>query len=101
LFFLMDQIVCPYPTRSLPTQFWHWCMEWSTVWVSSKLWITEEIWPVRGLNLGLPNDTRDCFSLVTFCPNIITNYEIFRMPSRVTWLEKFAPLGDFLLWVVM
>jgi hypothetical protein len=38
LFFGMDQTPCPYPTRSLPAQLWHLCMEWSTVWVSIKPW---------------------------------------------------------------
>jgi hypothetical protein len=35
-FFITDQTPCLYPTRSLPVQFWHWCTEWSTVWVSTK-----------------------------------------------------------------
>jgi hypothetical protein len=32
---------------------WHWYTEWSTVWVLTKPWITEENWPGRGLNPGL------------------------------------------------
>jgi hypothetical protein len=32
-------------------------MEWSTVWVLSKPLITKEIWPGKGLDPGLPNDT--------------------------------------------
>jgi hypothetical protein len=63
-FFVMDQTPCPYPTRSLPTQFWHRCTEWSTLWVSSKPIITEEIWPGPGLNMGLPNDTLALYPLL-------------------------------------
>jgi hypothetical protein len=63
-FFITDQTPRPYPTRSLPTQFWHWCMEWSIVWVSTKPLITEEIWPGWGLNLGLPNDTPALYPLL-------------------------------------
>jgi hypothetical protein len=32
-------------------------MEWSIVWVSTKPLITEEIWPGRGSNPGLDNET--------------------------------------------
>jgi hypothetical protein len=46
-FFVTDQTPHPYPTRSLPTQFWHRCTEWSTVWVSSKPLITDEKWPAE------------------------------------------------------
>jgi hypothetical protein len=35
-FVITDQTPSPYPTRSLPTQFWHLCTEWSTVLVLSK-----------------------------------------------------------------
>jgi hypothetical protein len=44
--------------RSLPAQFWHWWIEWSKVWVSTKPLITEEIWTGRGLNPGLPMTRR-------------------------------------------
>jgi hypothetical protein len=54
-FLITDHTLCPYPTRSLPAQFWHWCMEWSTVWVSSKPLITEEILAWPSLEPGLPN----------------------------------------------
>jgi hypothetical protein len=42
---------------TLLAQLLHWCMERSNVWVSTKPLITEEFWPGRGLNPGLPNDT--------------------------------------------
>jgi hypothetical protein len=63
-FFITDQTPRPYPTRSLPAQFWHWCTEWSTVWVLSKPLITEENWPGRDLNPGLPNDTPALYPLL-------------------------------------
>jgi hypothetical protein len=63
-FFVMDQTPRPYPTRSLPAQFWHRCTKWSTVWVLSKPLITEENWPGRGLNPGLPNDTLALYPLL-------------------------------------
>jgi hypothetical protein len=63
-FFVTDQTPRPYPTRSLPAQLWHRCTEWSTVWVSSKPLITEENWPGRGLNPGLPNDTPALYPLL-------------------------------------
>jgi hypothetical protein len=31
-FFITDQTPCPYPTRSLPAQFWLPCSQWSIVW---------------------------------------------------------------------
>jgi hypothetical protein len=64
IFFVTDQTPCPYPTGSLPAYFWHWCMEWSIVGVLSKPLIIEEIWPGRGLNLGLPNDTPVLYPLL-------------------------------------
>jgi hypothetical protein len=63
-FFVTDQTPCPYPTRSLPTQLWHRCTEWSTVWVSTKPLISEENWPGWGLNPGLPNDTPALYPLL-------------------------------------
>jgi hypothetical protein len=39
-------------------------VEWSPVWVSSKSLSTEEIWPGRGLNPGLPNDTTVLYPLL-------------------------------------
>jgi hypothetical protein len=62
-FFVMDQTPCPYPTRSLPTLFWH-CFEWSTVWVFIEPLMSEEIWPDRGLSLGLRNDTPALYPLL-------------------------------------
>jgi hypothetical protein len=41
---------CPYLIRSLTATFWHLCMEWNNVWVSTKPLISEEIWPGWGLN---------------------------------------------------
>jgi hypothetical protein len=64
IFFVTDQTPRPYPTRSLPAQFWHRCTEWSTVWVLSKPLITEENWPGQGLNPGLPNDTPALYPLL-------------------------------------
>jgi hypothetical protein len=63
-FFVTDQTPPPYPTRSLPAQLWHWCMEWRTVWVSTKPLITEENLPGQGLNPGLPNDTPALYPLL-------------------------------------
>jgi hypothetical protein len=63
-FFVTDQTPRPYPTRSLPAQLWHRCTEWSTVWVSTKPLISEENWPGRGLNPGLPNDTPALYPLL-------------------------------------
>jgi hypothetical protein len=63
-FFVTDQTPRPYQTRSLPAQLWHWCREWSTVWVSTKPLISEENWPVQGLNPGLPNDTPALYPLL-------------------------------------
>jgi hypothetical protein len=38
-FFVMDQTPRPYPTRSLPAQLWHRCMEWSTVKIGlAEVW---------------------------------------------------------------
>jgi hypothetical protein len=45
-------------------QFWHRCMEWSTVWVSSRLLITEESWPAQGLIPSLPIDTQALYLLL-------------------------------------
>jgi hypothetical protein len=56
-FFVTDQTPRPYPTRSLPAQFWHRCTERRNKGVSTKPLITKENWPGRGLNPGLPNDT--------------------------------------------
>jgi hypothetical protein len=54
VFFAMDHAdPCLYPTRSLPAKFWHQCMKWSIVWVSTNPCMTEETWPGRGLNQGL------------------------------------------------
>jgi hypothetical protein len=39
-------------------------MKQSIVWVMTKPSITEEIWPNKGLNLGLPNDTQALCPLV-------------------------------------
>jgi hypothetical protein len=56
--------IIPYPTRRFPTQFWHWCMEWNNVWFSTKPLLIEEIWPGRGLNTGLQNDTPVLYQLL-------------------------------------
>jgi hypothetical protein len=64
IFFVTDQTPRPYPTRSFPTQFQHQWPEWSTVWVSTKPLLTEEIWPGRGLNLGLPNEKPALYPLL-------------------------------------
>jgi hypothetical protein len=42
-------------------------MEWSNVKVSTKPIITEEIWPGRGLNPGLPIDTPAIFDFLGLC----------------------------------
>jgi hypothetical protein len=75
----MDQTPCPYPTRSLPAQFWYQFTEWSNVWVSTKPLITEGIWPGRGLNLRLPNDTSALYPLL---------HELVLMGKRVSQTEK-------------
>jgi hypothetical protein len=55
----------PYLTsRYIPAQFWHRCTEWSTVWVSKKPLITEEICTGRGLKPGLPNETPALYPLL-------------------------------------
>jgi hypothetical protein len=76
-FFVTDQTPRPYPTRSLPAQFWHRCTEWSTVWVLSKPFITEENRPGRGLNPGLPNDTPALYPLLHKLMLHIAHYYIF------------------------
>jgi hypothetical protein len=66
VFSLRQKTPRPYPTRSLSIQFWHWCIEWSFVLVSSKPLIAEEILPGRGLIPGLPNDTLLALMII-FC----------------------------------
>jgi hypothetical protein len=75
VFFIAEQTPCPYPTRSHPAQLWHRCTEWSTVLVSTKPLITEENWPGRGLNLGLPNNTPALYPLLhkLMLKNILDN----------------------------
>jgi hypothetical protein len=49
-------------------------MEWTTVWVSTKPLITEEIWPGQGLNPGLPNDTPVLYPLPHKLMLIVTRW---------------------------
>jgi hypothetical protein len=81
-FFVTDQTPRPYLTRSLPTQLWHRCTEWSTVWVSTKPLITEENWPGRGLNPGLPNDTLALYPL---------HHELMLKPHKTSYAQKESP----------
>jgi hypothetical protein len=61
-FFVTDQTLRPYPTRSLPPSLDTGAQ--TTVWVLSKPLITEDIWPGQGLNPGLPNDTLALYPLL-------------------------------------
>jgi hypothetical protein len=63
--------------------FWHQCMEWSNVWVSTKPLITDEIWPGRGLNLGLPNDSPE------LCPLL---HELM-LWVHCLWKRSLSPLS--------
>jgi hypothetical protein len=90
--FIKDQTPCPYLTRSLPTQFWHWYTEWSTMWVSSKLLITEEIWPGQGLNLGLPNDTPPLYPLLhkLMLYSKLTYFKIWKITNNKMLSKSFV-----------
>jgi hypothetical protein len=59
--FVTDQTPCPYLTGVSPPSF---DTEWSNVLISAKPLMTEEIWPGRGLNPGLPNDTPALYPLL-------------------------------------
>jgi hypothetical protein len=100
-FFVMDQTSCPYPTRSLPAQFWHRCMEWSTVWVSSKPLSTEGNWLGQGLNLCLPNDTLALYPLLHELMLMNHFYRGKKMPYKWGYFRnkklsksKQSPIGE-------
>jgi hypothetical protein len=111
LVFIMDWTPYPYPTRSLPAQFWYQCTEWSTVWVLSKPLITIENWPGWGLNLDLPYDTLVLYPLLHElmlismtlgpCLDIIYLFIIYLDINKITWnflypgMESNAGLPDF------
>jgi hypothetical protein len=100
VFFVTDQTPRPYPTRSLPAKFWHRCIEWSTVWVSSKPLITEENWPGQGLNPGLPNDTPVLYPLLheLMLETLFNLFLIINTVSLHTYIYPTTHSSNLRLW---
>jgi hypothetical protein len=80
-FFITDQTPCPYPTKSLPTQFWHWCKEWSYVLLLPKPLTAKEILLCRDLKPGLPKDTPALYPLI---------HELLLFVDSISWVQFAA-----------